>query len=475
MNGLLIILAIILCAGICVFVPTFGPPSVILSVSLALLVGLAISQVKGHAPFLLRVFVGGLIVRMLVGTLIYVFNLQGFFGTDAISYDFYGNLLVTMQAHDSYAHSVLNSFMGVGSGSGWGMVYMVAGIYSVVGRNTLATQFVNSVIGAATAPIIFLCAQHIFNNLRVARIACLFVAFFPSLILWSSQGLKDGPIVFLLSIAMLSTLKLGEKINVKYFLILVGALFGILSLRFYIFYILLAAIAGAFVVGLRGFSARSFVRQFVVIIGIGVALTYLGVSRYAGKQVETFDLQRVQQSRSDLAQSAASGFGKDVDVSTTSGALTAIPVGLTYLLLAPFPWQLASLRQSITMPEMLVWWASFPALVLGLWFTIKYYLRQASPILIFSAMLTIAYSLFQGNVGTAYRQRSQLLVFYFIFVAVGFVLMKERREDAKRQREAVSRQEQAARQAARQPKPSTLWEDERSEGKSVDETGGSVG
>jgi hypothetical protein len=32
-------------------------------------------------------------------------------------------------------------------------------------------------------------------------------------------------------------------------------------------------------------------------------------------------------------------------------------------------------------------------------------------------------------VGTAYRQRSQLLVFYFIFVSVGFVLMKERRED----------------------------------------------
>jgi hypothetical protein len=32
-------------------------------------------------------------------------------------------------------------------------------------------------------------------------------------------------------------------------------------------------------------------------------------------------------------------------------------------------------------------------------------------------------------VGTAYRQRSQILVFYFIFVAVGGVLFKERREE----------------------------------------------
>jgi hypothetical protein len=35
-------------------------------------------------------------------------------------------------------------------------------------------------------------------------------------------------------------------------------------------------------------------------------------------------------------------------------------------------------------------------------------------------------------VGTAYRQRAQLLVFYFIFVAVGIVLLKERSEDKKR-------------------------------------------
>jgi hypothetical protein len=39
-------------------------------------------------------------------------------------------------------------------------------------------------------------------------------------------------------------------------------------------------------------------------------------------------------------------------------------------------------------------------------------------------------------VGTAYRQRAQLLVFYFIFVAVGYVLMREKREDKRRKQEA---------------------------------------
>jgi hypothetical protein len=140
----------------------------------------------------------------------------------------------------------------------------------------------------------------------------------------------------------------------------------------------------------------------------------------------------VQRSRDDAARSAESGFGREVDVSTTSGALSAIPLGLLYLLFAPFPWQLVTLRQSLTLPEMIIWWASFPMLVLGLWFSIRYRLRMISPILIFTLMLSLAYSVFQGNVGTAYRQRAQLLVFYFIFVAVGYVLLLEKREEKQR-------------------------------------------
>jgi hypothetical protein len=137
-----------------------------------------------------------------------------------------------------------------------------------------------------------------------------------------------------------------------------------------------------------------------------------------------------------------------VDVSTAEGALTAIPMGFIYLLFAPFPWQVASLRQSLTLPEMIVWWLSFPLLVLGFWFAIRHRLREISPVLLFTTMLTVAYSLFQGNVGTAYRQRSQLLVFYFIFVAVGAVLLKERAED-RRQQQQLAKQELTELQAAR--------------------------
>lgn len=296
----------------------------------------------------------------------------------------------------------------------------------------LAIQFINAVLGAVTAAIIFVCTQEVFNNSRVSRLAALAVAFYPSLILWSSQGLKDGPIVFLLALAILATLKLVKKINLKYLIVLVCSVCAVLSLRFYLFYMITAAAAGALLIGAKAFTPIAFVRQFAILIVLGLALTYLGVTRYASVQLATYgDLERIERSRRDLA-SAKSGFGEDVDVSTASGAISNVPLGLVYLFFAPFPWQLASLRQMITLPEMIVWWASFPMLILGLWFSIRYRLRMIAPILIFGTMLSLAYSIFQGNVGTAYRQRAQLLVFYFIFAAVGYVLILEKREERRR-------------------------------------------
>src|SRR5215510_5437348 len=208
---------------------------------------------------------------------------------------------------------------------------------------------------------------------------------------------------------------------------LVICLFGLLTLRFYVFYMLVAAIGGAFAIGLREVTGVSVFRQFVILAVLGLSLTYLGVTRYASLSYERFgNLESVQRTRVDLA-AAQSGFGRDVDVSTAEGALMTIPLGLLYLLFAPFPWQVVSLRQSLTLPEMIVWWVSFPMLILGLWYSIKFRLRMISPILTFTMMLSLAYSIFQGNVGTAYRQRAQLLVFYFIFTAVGYVIIFEKR------------------------------------------------
>lgn len=446
MNGLLALLLFALGVGVATIVPT-GGPAVLAGAGLTIAAAWAISRVGEDREFLLRLFAAGLIFRVVIGTVIFVLKLQDFFGGDAYTYDDIGYALMRVWQGELQFHPLIDHQFS--AGGGWGMLYYVAVIYRVVGRNMLAVQYANAVLGAATAVVIFLCAQHIFRNLKVSRIAGCLVAFYPSLVLWSSQGLKDGPTVFFLALAMLATLKLGERLSAGYFFVLAAALFATLSLRFYVFYMVMAAVGGAFVIGMKQVDVQSLTRQFVIVVGLGLAMTYLGVLRTASTQIETFgSLEAVQRSRSDLAR-GQSGFGQDVDVSTTSGALRALPVGMVYLLFAPFPWQFGSLRQSITLPEMVFWWAVFPLFFLGVWFTVKFRLRQALPILIFTAMLTLAYSLFQSNIGTAYRQRSQLLVFYFIFVATGFVLFKERGQEIQQQALAEKQASRARRASHR--------------------------
>lgn len=395
-----------------------------------------ISTHRTDRTFLIQLFGGALLLRMLLGTLIYAFNWQNFFGGDAFTYDTFGYAMMKAWEGDRFYEVLVNQFTAT-TGSGWGMLYLVGVIYKVIGQNPLAIQFTNAVMGAATAVVSYMTVEEIFGNRAVSRIAALSTGIFPSLVLWTSQGLKDGPIVFLLALSMLATLKLGARFSFKYLSVLVFALFSLLTLRFYVFYMAIIAIGVAFLLGTKAMTAQSLVRQLLVISVLVGAFFYFGVTRYAGIQFETYgNLAMLDRTRKDAAVSAESGFGRDVDVSTTEGALTTIPVGFTYLMLAPFPWQMTSLRSLITLPEMIVWWCSLPILITGLWFSLKVRLRRILPILVFTVLLTFSYSVFQGNVGNAYRQRAQLLIFYFIFTSVGFVLMKEKRAEKARQRES---------------------------------------
>jgi len=447
MNILIIALTMLICGGVIWLKPEEGPGALAICALASAPTLVILARSGEEKTFLMRLFMIGLLVRIVLATVIFAGHMEEFFGGDANTYDIFGQSLAQSWHGNEYHRAIYEGFVASGA-SAWGMLYVVAGIYEVIGKNMLSIQLLNASIGSATGVVVYYVTQSLFNNTRVSKLAAILVTFFPSLILWSSQALKDGLIIMALALSILATLRLMEKITVWYVLVLTGCLLALLSLRFYIFYMMTAAVAGSFVLGVKTLSAQGFVHRFLAVAAIGLVFTWFGVLQSASAQFDRFaNLKALSASRQDQA-SAGSGFGKDVDVQTTQGALSVIPLGVVYLLLAPFPWQFTTLRQTITLPEMIVWWLAFPLLVLGLWYSIKHRLRQVSPIVIFTTMLTLAYALFQGNVGTAYRQRSQLLVFYFIFVAVGAIIMKERAEN-RRVQQQLAKQELAELQAAR--------------------------
>ena len=429
MNRILIILCAIVGLGMCFLSFPNGALSVLLILSISIPAIFLIKRNSEGNSYLINIFLIALLLRIGLGATIYIFDLRSIFGPDSYGYDNIGRRLMEIWSgmnvpNDIYTYRAMNL-----SSSGWGMYYVVASIYFIFGPSFLVAQSFCGVIGALTAPMVYFCAENIFNNQRVSKVSALSVAAFPSFIIWSSQLLKDGLIIFLLVCVMIIILQLRKKFSYLNIILLISSLFGILSLRFYIFYMVAISVAGSFIVGLSG-SVASIFRNVIIIIVLGLGLTYLGVIRNATSDLDTYgNLQKVQVSRQDLAASADSGFGEDIDVSTPAGAFAAVPIGLAYLFFAPFPWEVNKLNQALVLPETFLWWSLIPVMISGLWYTLKYKLRGAIPILLFSLMLTVSYSIFQGNVGMLYRQRTQIQVFLFMFIAVGWTLIQERREN----------------------------------------------
>ena len=376
----------------------------------------------GDKRFLLRLFTAALLVRWAVAALIYYKGLQAFFGGDSITYDAFGNALSQswqglVDPNAPWLVNYTNS-----NRSGWGMFYFVGAVYYVIGQNQFALQLINSVLGAAVCITVYKIALIVYPQHRVARMAALMTAFSPSIVLWSSQALKDAPIVLCICLCTLFTLKLRHKYSLGSFLSLLVSLFALFSLRHYAAYIIFVAIAGTLLLTGKRFTPLRVLQGSILVLIVGMAFIYLGAGDVAQ---QAFDLKLIQSGRVWASKTAESGFGGDVDITDPQAALGFLPIGLLYVLFAPFPWMITNLRQLITLPEQIVWWALFPMMIKGYWFAIKHRLRQSFAICIFVVGLLFAYALYQSNTGTAYRHRAQLYGFFFIFISIGFELRRE--------------------------------------------------
>jgi hypothetical protein len=183
--------------------------------------------------FVTYVFLAALCTRLIAGMLIHTFDIRAFAGPDAYAYDYIGGKISDYWQGLTQMDPELQAGMSL-RGSGWGMNYLMGVIYFLFGKSIFIAQSFCATVGAATAPLVYFCSQALFNNKRVSKFASIGVACFPAFIIWSSQLLKDGLIVFLLVLAMTLVIQLQRSISWLTILFLILSLFSILSLRFYI-------------------------------------------------------------------------------------------------------------------------------------------------------------------------------------------------------------------------------------------------
>jgi hypothetical protein len=395
----------------------------IVAISVAIVLNLLILLFlqRRYDPELYRVvaltYTGTVLLRYALATYMWMNHSQGHFSLtlwgDSETYDFFGAAVA-----DSWSHGTsINSWTLTVEGKvNRGFIYFVAAVYYLFGRNVILVQFLNGIIGALT-PIVILELGLLLYDRRVATTAMLLTAFFPQMIFWSAALYKDPAVMLAIAANILSVFRLRLRMSVFWVAVYLATAGALVFLRFYIFYAVAAATLSGTLMRHRRGIVLGFTTQVALMAGVIVLFLYTPVGQEILMNSRFLDLQLLNSSRVDLAR-AGSGFAATADVSTVGGILTVLPLGLAHILFAPFPWTIVNLRQALALPDVLMWYALVPALIRGIFYAHRR-LRETMPILVFTTALTLAYSAFLGNAGTAYRQRTQVMMFYFLFVADG--------------------------------------------------------
>jgi hypothetical protein len=303
-----------------------------------------------------------------------------------------------------------------------GYYYVVAALYTVLGSFPLVAKLANALLGGLSVAVLHDVATRVTGSAAVAERAARYFAYLPSLVLWSALNIRDAWVIFLILLICREALVLQERVSPASLLLLGAAIVAVTQFRDYIFF----AVTGPMLVSFLVRNRQHLLRN--VLLGMMLASVVIYGDQAAGtnRRLRTPDLEELQNTRQWNAAGAGSGF-EAADISTPGKALVFLPLGLAYFLFAPFPWMVTGVRQALALPEMLFFYALVPGMVRGLGVLVKERLSHALMILLITGGLTLGYALGEGNAGTAYRHRAQVISFYLIFAAVGIEARNQRR------------------------------------------------
>ena len=397
-----------------------------------------------------KLFLIALVVRFLFSIAVYEFGLVRVLGDDDSSGWLLGVYRMNVWTRQ---HLSILDLPGVMSQAFFerhlGYYYLLGGFFFVTGTpGRMPAAALNCFFGALTVVFSYRLAKSLFSNWSATRVGWA-VCFFPSMIVWSAQTIKEPIVILLETVALYACVHLKlSGFSVRYILLCVSAILLLIPFRFYAAYLAAAAAMIALIIPQIGKSAKLSVHSgsLIALLVIPLAVSS-GIIAKSQAEIEKFSLDSVQGFRRNVASGQGSGVTSSLDVRTGSGLIAGTAIGAAHLLLAPFPWQLggASLRMLATLPELVVWWwLVFVGLLPGLWYAVKNRFGELQPYLFFLAGLGVLYSMMFGNVGLIVRQRAQLLPMLLVFAMVGL----EQRKIAK----LLKRQSRVGPPAIAQPK-----------------------
>jgi 4-amino-4-deoxy-L-arabinose transferase-like glycosyltransferase len=317
-----------------------------------------------------------------------------------------------------------------------GFFYLLAGLYWLFGPHMAAGMALNAALGAGLVPLVTDTTRRLFGPEAAKRAAPLMLLL-PGLFLWTSQLLKEAPVLFFIVVACNCAVRLSDRSTFAPVLFLGTSVVLLLSFRGPVGLVLGVGVVAGLIVGRR--ELVHGVAAGVVVVGLmGAFVLVGGVGQTGYEQAVTSTLQDASLTRQSLAGAAESGFGADVDTSTSRRALVYLPVGLFNFTLGPFPWQGGTFRQLAALPDVIVWWWLLPALWEGYREAQRRIGRRVLTVVLPAITLWLLLAMVISNYGIVSREREQVVVLVAPLLALGLARRSDRRAEALARRQPLT-------------------------------------
>jgi hypothetical protein len=410
------------------------------------------------------VFLLALLARITVALVIFALHGGQLFGDDKAYYDLAAQRATgNTAAWTPYLNGLYRTTAGY--------TLPITGLYALVGPHVLLGQLYTAVLGALAAAGTTAVAVEVLRP-RLALASGAAVALLPSQVLWSSLTLKDAAVWAVMSALALTIAIAGRtdawRRSLAWLIVLGGLLVLMGFLRHHTLVVACWAAAIASWAGqartrrLRGSGAVALALLVPTLVGLGVA--GLGLVSSSTSTLETRRANNATGATTAVVRPPAlpspappadsvpghqvnpAPGGKETARPTGASAsptqvapqlpsdeigggqsLHYLPRGLEVILLEPAPWTHARTgRVRFAQLESVIWWPMLFLAIFGCWSA-----RRCLRVLGFPALAAgataVMYGLSEGNFGTAFRHRGELVWAVALLAGAGLQSLMHRR------------------------------------------------
>lgn len=368
--------------------------------------------------FLTKIYFTAYVLRVVFSLCLYytawVLKGDGLFG-DGYSYSLNGTTIVNLWMSGIRDLYLLDreAFRLSASGNLGPYDYWNAIVYFFTGSSPFTLIFINCIASSLTVILIYRITKHV-SNIRAARFASFLMVFWPSAFFWSIQNLKEPLVALFIILLIWIIFRLKYKLRFYLIALMIASSVILKEIRGFLLLIFYFPILPlAFLMASKRKKEIFFLLVFFCFFGVYLIKPYLPEFFSVARLLEFIHQKRIDRAYGNLA------FFANWDTRNPFQYLLFLPIGLLVGIFAPFPWQLGSLSQIASLPEMMIFYFLTPLMICGAIHLIKKNMIEGWVVVIYAFIVVVALCSIDGNIGTLFRHRAMVLPLFLVLISVG--------------------------------------------------------